>query len=103
MVINVFTNVAFVLLQAKVMRYLNEVADDGKARSRGYGFVTFKKHEHALTVLRALNNNPDVFTPLRVSISVISYLICISGKVRITVRSEIPSTIVSYFINASVV
>ncbi|XP_044050720.1 RNA-binding protein 28 [Siniperca chuatsi] len=30
-------------------------------QSLGYGFVQFQGHEHALTTLRYLNNNPDIF------------------------------------------
>ncbi|XP_061891218.1 RNA-binding protein 28 [Entelurus aequoreus] len=30
-------------------------------QSLGYGFVQFQEHEHALTALRYLNNNPDIF------------------------------------------
>jgi len=30
-----------------------------KDRSKGYGFIEMSKHEDALTLLRALNNNPD--------------------------------------------
>ncbi|XP_061679343.1 RNA-binding protein 28 [Syngnathoides biaculeatus] len=30
-------------------------------QSLGYGFVMFTEHEHALTTLRYLNNNPDIF------------------------------------------
>ncbi|XP_042352256.1 RNA-binding protein 28 [Plectropomus leopardus] len=32
-------------------------------QSLGYGFVQFQDHEHALSTLRYLNNNPDVFGP----------------------------------------
>ncbi|XP_029910201.1 RNA-binding protein 28 isoform X2 [Myripristis murdjan] len=32
-------------------------------QSLGYGFVQFRDHEHALSALRHLNNNPDVFGP----------------------------------------
>ncbi|XP_061772769.1 RNA-binding protein 28 [Nerophis ophidion] len=32
-------------------------------QSLGYGFVQFQEHEHALTALRYLNNNPDIFGP----------------------------------------
>ncbi len=42
--------------EAKVIRDLN------LDQSKGYGFVTLGKHEHALTLLRKLNNNPEVFT-----------------------------------------
>uniref|UniRef100_UPI0037E859EC RNA-binding protein 28 n=1 Tax=Semicossyphus pulcher TaxID=241346 RepID=UPI0037E859EC len=30
-------------------------------QSLGYGFVQFQEHEHALSTLRYLNNNPDIF------------------------------------------
>ncbi|XP_060891166.1 RNA-binding protein 28 isoform X2 [Labrus mixtus] len=32
-------------------------------QSLGYGFVQFEEHEHALSTLRYLNNNPDIFGP----------------------------------------
>lgn len=32
-------------------------------QSLGYGFVQFQDHEHALSALRYLNNNPDIFGP----------------------------------------
>nr|XP_020508551.1 RNA-binding protein 28 isoform X1 [Labrus bergylta] len=32
-------------------------------QSLGYGFVQFDEHEHALSTLRYLNNNPDIFGP----------------------------------------
>lgn len=35
-------------------------------QSLGYGFVQFKEHEHALSALRYLNNNPDIFGPNKV-------------------------------------
>ena len=34
---------------------------DGTPRSRGIGFVEFSEHEHALTALRHLNNNPEIY------------------------------------------
>ncbi|XP_029378720.1 RNA-binding protein 28 isoform X2 [Echeneis naucrates] len=30
-------------------------------QSLGYGFIQFREHEHALSTLRHLNNNPDIF------------------------------------------
>lgn len=36
-------------------------------RSKGYGFVTFTRHEDALACLRKLNNNPDIFDKNNVS------------------------------------
>ena len=38
---------------------------DGTPVSRGYGFIEFTEHAHALAALRMLNNNPEyfMFTP----------------------------------------
>lgn len=47
------------------MRNLNEVDENGIAMSRGYGFVSFTRHDDALTALRAINNNPTIFTSSR--------------------------------------
>ena len=44
---------------AKVMRDMNRL-EKGVGRSKGFGFVGFSSHEAAMTVLKALNNNPDV-------------------------------------------
>lgn len=55
------------LLQARVMRDFKDVGQDGVPRSRGYGFVSFTDHEHALAALRNVNNNPDIFTYDQVS------------------------------------
>lgn len=47
---------------AKIVRDTEAVKVEGKeARSRGYGFVEFAEHIHALAALRKVNNNP-VFT-----------------------------------------
>lgn len=35
-------------------------------QSLGYGFVQFRDHEQALSTLRYLNNNPDIFSPQKV-------------------------------------
>lgn len=32
-------------------------------KSKGFGFIEFTQHNHALRALRFLNNNPNVFTP----------------------------------------
>ena len=34
--------------------------------SLGYGFVEFQHPDHALSTLRHLNNNPDIFGPSKV-------------------------------------
>lgn len=50
------------LTEARVMRDLRAAPDrSGKHPSKGYGFVMFTRHEDALTCLRKLNNNPDIF------------------------------------------
>ncbi|KFD54830.1 hypothetical protein M514_04264 [Trichuris suis] len=48
--------------ECRIMRDLNRVNSDNIGRSLGYGFVEFTEHEHALCCLKALNNNPDIFT-----------------------------------------
>lgn len=50
------------------MRDFRNVDASGKGRSKEYGFVSFTSHENALCVLRALNNNPEIFTPTKVCI-----------------------------------
>lgn len=35
--------------------------------SKGFGFLSFKNHESALSCLRKLNNNPNVFGKNNVS------------------------------------
>jgi nucleolar protein 4 len=53
------------VLHAKLL-YDNEKMDEnGKPRSKGMGFIEFSEHEHALTALRALNNNPNTFSRAR--------------------------------------
>lgn len=43
------------------MRNRNEVTKKF-GKSKGFGFIEFAQHEHALEALRKLNNNPDTFT-----------------------------------------
>ena len=50
------------------MRDLTQVNSEGVAKSRGYGFVAFNDHQHALNTLRKLNNNPDIFTDQKVNL-----------------------------------
>jgi len=50
------------------MRDLKRVDAKGKGLSKGYGFVSFTRHDHALAALRAVNNNPNVFTPKQVKL-----------------------------------
>ena len=53
------------VLQSKIVRATDRVGTDGKARSRGFGFLQFEHHDEALAVLRGLNNNPEPFGPLK--------------------------------------
>ena len=39
----------------------------GVGKSLGYGFVSFKEPQHALTALRNTNNNPEIFRDKLVS------------------------------------
>ena len=43
------------------MRDLKRVNSRGVGKSRGYGFINFTDHKHALIALRATNNNPEIF------------------------------------------
>ncbi|CAI5724624.1 unnamed protein product [Peronospora destructor] len=43
---------------AKVVRDMESAKTGKDPRSRGYGFVEFSEHSHALAALRVLNNNP---------------------------------------------
>lgn len=52
-----------VIKEARVMRNMRDVDSRGVGKSKEYGFVSFMQHEHALRALRALNNNPAVFSP----------------------------------------
>lgn len=47
--------------ECRVMRENRPSFGNPSGKSRGYGFLSFKKHEIALEVLRKLNNNPSVF------------------------------------------
>ncbi|GLD98107.1 hypothetical protein PINS_up006804 [Pythium insidiosum] len=50
---------------AKIVRDMDNVRPGKEPRSRGYGFVEFAEHVHALAALRVVNNNPEYtsFTP----------------------------------------
>lgn len=51
-----------VVREARVMRDRKNVDSNGVGVSKQYGFVAFTKHENALTALRSLNNNPNIFS-----------------------------------------
>ncbi|KAG2237840.1 hypothetical protein INT48_002141 [Thamnidium elegans] len=48
--------------QAKIIRSKDRIdTATNELRSKGYGFLEFSTHSHALASLRYLNNNPDIF------------------------------------------
>ncbi|KAF0521883.1 RNA-binding domain-containing protein [Gigaspora margarita] len=48
--------------QAKIVRSKDRIDSTmQKLRSKGYGFLEYTQHSHALASLRYLNNNPDIF------------------------------------------
>ncbi|XP_044139356.1 RNA-binding protein 28 isoform X1 [Bufo gargarizans] len=49
--------------ECRVMRDMKGVGGNIKGQSLGYAFLEFAEHEHALTALRQVNNNPDLFGP----------------------------------------
>lgn len=53
----------FLSFQARVIVDLKKTDAQGNPVSRGFGFVSFTEHEHALKALMELNNNPNIFTP----------------------------------------
>ena len=53
------------VLHAKLLYDNDKMDENGKPRSKGMGFIEFTEHEHALTALRALNNNPNAFSRAR--------------------------------------
>lgn len=50
-----------IIKEVRIMRNLNDVDENGIGKSKGFGFVSFAKHEHALEALRTINNNPKIF------------------------------------------
>lgn len=54
-----------VVREARIMRNMRKVDTVGIGESKQYGFVAFTRHENALTALRMLNNNPNIFSPQR--------------------------------------
>ena len=48
--------------KVKVMRNRERLDDNGVGRSFGYGFVEYDRHDDALVALRAVNNNPALFS-----------------------------------------
>ena len=46
---------------------MNRLNAAGRGKPRGYGFVEFEDHKHALAALRETNNNPELFGEKKVS------------------------------------
>lgn len=53
--------------ECRVMRNNKPTAEYPNGMSKGFGFVSFNTHLNALTSLRKLNNNPDIFGNTNVS------------------------------------
>ena len=51
--------------KVKIMRNTERLDSSGMGRSKGFGFAEFVTHQDALDVLRATNNNPQIFGPDR--------------------------------------
>lgn len=49
-------------IECRVMRENKSTPTHPKGKSKGFGFLSFSRHEDALAVLRKLNNNPDIFS-----------------------------------------
>lgn len=55
--------------QAKIIRSKDRIdTATNELRSKGYGFLEFNTHSHALASLRYLNNNPDIFDGKRLTV-----------------------------------
>ncbi|VIO93281.1 RNA-binding protein, putative [Brugia malayi] len=50
------------ITECRIWRDRNKLGTSGEAVSRGFGFVNFLNHEDALSAMKHLNNNPDIFT-----------------------------------------
>lgn len=87
----------FYHFQCRIWRDRNKLNASGEALSRGFGFVNFLNHQDALSAMKHLNNNPDIFTKEKVLlklnfllewslglkkplISKIAYMILVSSK-----------------------
>lgn len=51
-----------VIKEVRIMRDIRNVDATGVGTSKEHGFVSFTRHEDAITALRALNNNPNIFS-----------------------------------------
>lgn len=53
------------ITEVKIMRSKDRRDAAGLQRSLGFGFIDLETHEDALALLRATNNNPEIFGPKR--------------------------------------
>ncbi|XP_077965753.1 RNA-binding protein 28-like [Styela clava] len=53
------------IIECRIMRDLKNVNEKGIGKPLGYAFINFIKHENALKALRSLNNNPEIFGPIK--------------------------------------
>lgn len=53
------------ITECRIMRDTERVNTKGVAKSRGYAFINFSDHQHAVEALRKTNNDPDLFTDNR--------------------------------------
>ena len=49
------------------MRNLQKRNNEGVGESKGFGFIAYSQHEHALEALRKMNNNPNIFSKKKVT------------------------------------
>ena len=69
---HLFSMASFVnfLLQCRIMRDMTQVNSQGVGKSRGFAFINFTEHAHALQALRSTNNSPEIFGEKKVSVMV---------------------------------
>lgn len=75
------------LLQARVMKEFKKIDVNGTPLSKGYGFASFTKHEDALKALNELNNNPSIFTSLKVCMiftCILNGILYLNGRLYLT-------------------
>jgi nucleolar protein 4 len=48
-------------VQCILLRDKERLDEAGEPRSRGAGFIEFAQHDHAISCLRQMNNNPALF------------------------------------------
>ncbi|XP_052088587.1 RNA-binding protein 28-like [Mytilus californianus] len=53
------------ITECRIMRDTERVNTKGVAKSRGYAFINFSDHQHAVEALRKTNNDPDLFNDNR--------------------------------------